>query len=346
MALYDLDQRSGGVILQKTNLPFENKGVFNPGCVERDGIIHMFYRAMSEGDYSSIGYATFDREHHLLSRSDSPLLTPEFEYESHGLEDPRVVLLDGVYYLFYTAFDGVSAKVAYAESKDLITFKKKGLVSPLMKYSEVLSMLNREKLSEKYFWYGAHYQDAHTKDVSVWEKDFFPFPRKINGKFALLHRVMPGIQFIAVDRLEELQDAVLWKAHLKRLEEHIVLNPELWFETKRIGGGAPPIETPDGWLLIYHGVEEEGHTYHAAAALLDLDDPRKVLGKLREPLFSPAEPWEKKGVVDNVVFPTSALDHNGRLTVYYGAGDDCVAVKSFDMKKLLAALTSSPYHHD
>ena len=344
MKTYDFNWKNGGVILQKTDLPFEHKGVLNPACIEKDGIIHMFYRAIGEKDRSTIGYATFDRENNLITRTGRPLFVSEFAYESHGMEDPRTVLLEGVYYLFYTAFDGVNARVAYAESKDLVTFEKRGLISASITYSKVLSMFDREKLPERYFWYGEHYQEIRSKDVLVWDKDSFLFPRKIRGKFALLHRIMPGIQLITVDRLEELRDVAFWNNHLKRLEEHVVFNPELWFETKKVGGGAPPIETPHGWLVIYHAVEDQSHVYRAGAALLDLDDPRKVLAKLAEPLFSPTEAWEQKGIVDNVVFPTSALLHDGRLSTYYGAADTCIAVKSLDIKQLLKALLASPRH--
>ncbi len=340
----NFDIKDGGVILRKSNLPFENKGVFNPTCIEKDGITHMFYRAVDDKDHSTIGHATFDSANKLIDRDSRPILVPEFDYESIGLEDPRITLLDGIYYIFYTAFDGVNARVAYAESKDLAVFEKKGLVTPSIKYSEVLSMFDRRKLPERYFWYGEHYQEARSKDVLIWEKDFFLFPKKIRGKFAMMHRIMPGIQFIAVERLEDLNDETLWRKHFKHLENHVVLNPELWFETKKIGGGAPPIETPYGWLMIYHAVEDKSRVYRASAVLLDLKDPRKVIGKLVEPLFSPTEVWEKEGIVRNVMFPTSALEHYGRLTIYYGAADECIAFKSLDMKLLLRALSDTSKH--
>lgn len=335
-SLFDIN--AGGILLEKTDLPFENKGVSNPTCLEKDGVIHMFYRAISKEDISTIGYVTFDTDHRLLTRNSQPVLVPEFRYESQGIEDPRIVFLDGLHYLFYTAFDGVNARVAYAVSTDLLTFTKKGLISPSLPYSEALKMFEREKLPEKYFWYGEHYQQVRSKDVLLWDKDFFLFPRKIQGKFALLHRIMPGIQFIAVDRLDELQTEEFWRTYLENIQEYVVMNPELWFESKKIGGGAPPIETPDGWLFIYHAVEEESRTYRAAAALLDINDPRKVIGRLSEPLFSPSEEWEKKGIVANVVFPTSVVERDGRLTIYYGAADDCIGWKTLKTAELLHAL--------
>lgn len=339
----DFDLKSNGVILQKTDLPFENGGVLNPACIERAGFIHMFYRAATDQNRSTIGYAKLDGENNVVFRMDRPFLFSEFDYESYGLEDPRIVCIDGVYYLFYTAFDGKNSRVAYAQSVDLITFEKKGLVSPAITYAEVLSILNREKLPEKYFWFGEHYQKIFSKNILLWEKDFFLFPRKIGGKFAVLHRVLPGIQLITVDRLDELQDIEFWKNYLQRLEDAIVLDPKFWFEGRLIGGGAPAVETPHGWLMIYHAAEDPypSRVYRACAALLDLRNPRKVIGRLREPLFSPTEPWEKKGVVNNVVFPTSALLRGGRLHIYYGAADYCIAVRSLDLTRLLGVLMKS-----
>lgn len=331
------DLQNEGKLLEKTDHPFEHRAVLNPSCVEKDGLIHMFYRAIADDNISSIGYCTF-RGQELVSRRNQPLLYPEFDYESRGLEDPEIMWLDGTYYLFYTAYDGQNARVACATSRDLVHFEKKGLISPSLKYSETLALLNRQKLPEKYFWYGQHYQEVIAKDILLWEKDFSLFPRKIGDHFALLHRVMPGIQLISFADFADLKDEEFWKNHFRTMENNIVLNPESWFESRKIGGGAPPLETRDGWLLIYHAVEDSTKIYRAGAALLDLDDPRKVIGRLEEPLFSPEEDWEKKGLVNNVVFPSAALRRGDRLWIYYGAADNLIAAKSLDLNKLLATL--------
>jgi beta-1,2-mannobiose phosphorylase / 1,2-beta-oligomannan phosphorylase len=193
-------------------------------------------------------------------------------------------------------------------------------------------------LSKKYFEFGEEYRHKVAPDVILWEKDTFLFPQKINGKFAMLHRVMPGVQLVTFDRFEELQDPLFWTNHLSNLCSHIVLEPQAWFESLLIGGGAPPIETEFGWLLVYHAVEADTHTYRAGAALLDAHNPLKVLGRLQEPLFAPTEEWEKKGVVGNVVFPTSLIDEGERYAVYYGAADSFIGCKTFDKKALLDLL--------
>ena len=92
--------------------------------------------------------------------------------------------------------------------------------------------------------------------------------------------------------------------------------------------------------MIYHGVEDalQGKIYHAGAALLDLNNPTKVIGRLKKPLFSPTEPWEKQGDVNNVVFPTGAVLKDAKLFIYYGAADKMIAAKSLNIKELLKEL--------
>jgi predicted GH43/DUF377 family glycosyl hydrolase len=99
----------------------------------------------------------------------------------------------------------------------------------------------------------------------------------------------------------------------------------------------PPIETSDGWLIIYHGVEDtpEGYTYHACAALLDLNDSTKEIGRLKYPLFSPELNWENQGLVNNVVFPSATVLRGSTLFIYYGAADKCIGVASVSLKELM-----------
>ena len=177
----------------------------------------------------------------------------------------------------------------------------------------------------------------------LWDKDASLFPKKINNQFALIHRIRPDIQIIYFQNFKDLTDDY-WRAYLKQLKKYIVLEPKFQFENRYIGGGCPPIETEDGWLIIYHGVEDTsvGKIYHASAALLDLKNPLKVLGRLRKPLFSPKAPWEKKGVTDNVVFPTGAVVRDKRLYIYYGAADKLIAAKSVDLTELLTQLKKTP----
>jgi len=324
-----------GIILEKTDLAFENKAVLNPACIQAGDTTHMFYRAVDRNDISSIGYCQLV-DNKVIKRLKKPVLFPETEYEKMGVEDPRITYLDGTYYLFYTAYDGKDALIAYATSSDLIHFTKQGLISPRISYDEAEDIFRGSGIRERYTMFEMFYKERGGKDILLFEKDASLFPQKINNKFALLHRILPGIQVIYFDKFSELTNN-RWRDYFKNLGDFIVIDPLFWFESRNVGGGAPPIETEDGWLIIYHAVEDTplGKIYHAAAALLDRKNPLKVLGRLSEPLFSAEEPWEKIGIVGNVVFPTGAVVRDERLYIYYGAADKLIAAKSLVLSELL-----------
>ena len=130
----------------------------------------------------------------------------------------------------------------------------------------------------------------------------------------------------------------------------MVLENKYWFESRNIGGGAPPIYTKDGWLIIFHTVEElnKARIYHASAALLDKRNPFKVIGRLSMPLFSPEESWEKErfegleGLVNSVVFPTGTAVFGKDLYIYYGASDSKIAVAKVNLNELLKKLKNTP----
>ncbi|OGI25778.1 MAG: hypothetical protein A3J76_00960 [Candidatus Moranbacteria bacterium RBG_13_45_13] len=329
-----------GIILEATNLPFENEAVLNPTCIEANGVTHMFYRAVRKGDFvSSIGYCQIDESGKAVNRLDHPILVPEYDFEKKGVEDPRIVFLDGIYYFFYTVYDGRNAMIAYATSKDLAHFEKQGVISAQFTYDEAEDIFRQSKVREIYQFFEAKMKERVGKDVYLWEKDAFIFPKKFNGKFALVHRVLPGIQIAYFNSFSELNDNY-WRKYFVELDKYIILDPKYEFENYKIGGGAVPIETEDGWLLIYHAAEDSkyGKIYHASAALLNRDNPTQVIGRLRAPLFSPKEEWEKRGDVNNVVFPTGCVVRDGQLFIYYGAGDKLIAAKSMDLKSLLSEL--------
>ena len=330
--------KNEGIILEKTNLEFENKAVLNPACIQKDGITHMFYRAVSNNNISSIGYCQL-KDNKVVKRLRAPVLFPEYDYEKIGVEDPRITLLGRTYYLFYTAYDGKNALISYAISKDLIHFAKQGPISPKISYDEAEDIFRNSKVTEKYIAFEALYKKNCGKDILLFEKDASLFPQKFKHKFALLHRILPGIQIIYFNNFSELTED-RWRDYLKNLGDFVVLDPLFRFENRNIGGGCPPVKTKDGWLIIYHAVENTpfGKIYHASAALLDLKNPLKVLGRLKEPLFSPKASWEKTGIINNVVFPTGAVVRDKRLYIYYGAADKLIAAKSVDFTELLTEI--------
>ncbi|MBC7863309.1 MAG: pesticidal protein Cry7Aa, partial [Bacteroidia bacterium] len=185
-----------GVLLNKTTLGFENEGVLNPAAIRDGDFVHLFYRAVSKGNYSSIGYCKLKGPFTIEERADTPVLFPQFEYESHGVEDPRIVKIDDLYYITYTAYDGVNALGALAVSKDLKHFDKLGLIVPQITYHEFSHLAGcKKELNDKYLRYNdtAGVHEKQGKKIFVWDKNVIFFPRRINGKLCFLHRIKPDI---------------------------------------------------------------------------------------------------------------------------------------------------------
>lgn len=153
-----INVKKEGIILEKTNLGFESSGVLNPAVVYENDLVHLFYRAVSKDNHSSIGYCTLKNLLTVEKRLDIPILYPQYDYEKQGMEDPRIVKIDGLYYLTYTAYDGINALGALATSKDLVTWEKKGLIVPQYSYEEFKHLAeSRGELNEKYFRFNGKY---------------------------------------------------------------------------------------------------------------------------------------------------------------------------------------------
>ena len=125
-----IEIKKEGIVLSRSQLEFEQEGVLNPGVIKEADTVHMFYRAVAFGNYSTIGYCKFTGPLTLLERNNHPVVVSEFDYESHGVEDPRIVKIEDTYYLSYTAYDGINALGALAISKDMVHWEKKGVVVP------------------------------------------------------------------------------------------------------------------------------------------------------------------------------------------------------------------------
>jgi len=337
-----IEVKKEGILLEKTSLGFENEGVLNPAVIRDGDSIHLFYRAVSKGNYSSIGYCKLQDPLTIVERMNTPVIFPQFDYESHGVEDPRIVKIDDLYYLTYTAYDGVNALGALAVSKDLRNWEKLGVIAPQICFAEFKHLAGAKgKINEKYLRYNEHkqVQDKPGSKILIWDKNVIFFPRRINGQLHFLHRVRPDIQIVDVNDLKDLT-VDFWQNYFLHLDEHIVLSPKYKHEVSYIGGGCPPIETEHGWLLIYHGVHDtiRGYVYSACAALLDLQNPQKEIARLPYPLFKPEYEWELKGEVNNVCFPTGAVLIEDSLYIYYGAADEQIACASVSLSALLKEL--------
>ena len=187
---------------------------------------------------------------------------------------------------------------------------------------------------------------ASTKDFVAFErrgvlmppedKDAALFPCQFGRRWALLHRPVPNYTQMG---------AHIWLSFSPDLRHwgdmELLLPAERggWWDAGKIGLGPPPLETDAGWLLCYHGVKPTaaGSIYRLGLALLDLEDPRKVLARSNEWVFGPLAPYEQAGDVPNVVFPCGwVLEHDrDTIRLYYGAADTCIGVATASVAELL-----------
>lgn len=330
-----------GILLEKTELAFENEGVLNPAVIQEGDTVHVFYRAVRKGNHSTIGYCQLNGPLDISERKSSPVFLPGADQELQGVEDPRIVKIDDTYFLTYTAYDGVNAMGSLATSADLLNFERKGIIVPQITHQAFLDITASAHINRKYNrFHNLHdANDVTLKSILLSDKNLMFFPRKINGKFYFLHRIRPDIQIASVETIEELNKDY-WQNYLEHIDQHILMASKYAHEISYIGGGCPPIETKAGWLLIYHGVHDttKGYVYSACATLLDLEKPEQELARLPYPLFKPELDWELEGEVNNVVFPTGAVIFGDRLYIYYGAADTCIAVASVGLAELISEL--------
>jgi len=326
-----------GVVLRPTKAKFESRAVFNPGILQEEDKIHMIYRAVDEKYISSLGYASLNGPFNIIERWKEPFMAPRYSYEKKGIEDARITKIDDTLYMTYVVHDGVNVNTCYSFGKSIFNLKRGGIITPRITYNKASKLFEETRLKDDYYTFKSYYIDYVGKNVQVWDKDVFFFPEKINGKYALMHRILPDIQIAYAPKIYDFKIKEYWEENLKRLGETVALEPEHGWETRHLGGGAPPIKTRYGWLLLYHGVEpsNNGRIYHAGAALLSLRNPRKVLARLPEPLFSPTENYEKSGDVEDVVFPTGTAQFKDRLFIYYGTADSSIAVASVNLESLI-----------
>jgi predicted GH43/DUF377 family glycosyl hydrolase len=310
-----------GIVLQHTLLAFEQNAVMNPAVIKHQGQIHMFYRAVDMNGYSSIGYCKLSSPLAIDSRSNIPVLTGNTTAEAQGMEDPRIVCIDGLFFLSYTAFDGLNALGSLLFSYDLVHFFGKRI---LVAQQEIKKLQNQHKIAYR------------------WDKNLVFFPRRINGEINFMHRIKPHILLTSVNEIMEVNDT-FWSQNSLKVNTPIHLfSKEVG--AKYVGAGCPPIETKAGWVLIYHAAYRiaEEIIYKVHVALLDLNNPSEVIAELPYPVLEPLTPYERYGNINNVVFPTAFIEMNDTVFVYYGAADTCIACASFSMSEMLQELFKHP----
>jgi predicted GH43/DUF377 family glycosyl hydrolase len=323
-----------GVVLSPSSLYFENEGVFNPAVLFEDGIIHLFYRALTKRNHSCLGYCRMENPWKIKTKSIHPFLKPSKDYESVGIEDPRIVKIDSIYYLTYTAFDGTNALGALALSTDLHEFYRWGLIVPLILKEEDLQAKIPAKVCDLSY---SNQLKLNPNSEFIWDKNVMFFPRRIKGKLCFLHRIKPCILIVQINELNDL-NAAFWNDYLIEIKSYTLDCEKLHSsDALYVGGGCPPVETDKGWLFIYHAVYEINNelVYKAQCCLLDLEDPLRVIAYLPKALLEPELEWEKIGNVNNVVFPTGAFIMSDSVYIYYGGADKNIGCASFNLVDLM-----------
>lgn len=306
------------IMSPKPENDWESVAVFNPTAVLLDGKVHLLYRAIGNDNVSVIGYACSKDGLHIDERLNKPVFAstclkspdlsiPPATYASGGgiagtrggTEDPRLTRIGDHLFLFYTDYNGWdSVRIAFTSIS-------------------VTDFLNRD-------WNWSDPVVISPPGVS--SKNACILPEKIKGKYVIFHRLHLGSKVrpnILIDFVDDLKFSDKW------LEGHHQINtrPGYW-DSLKVGLGAPPIKTKYGWLMIYQGVgEDDSSRYKMGAMLLDINDPAKVIHRCEEPIMGPDEAYENYGCKFGVIYPCGAVIKKDQLLVYYGGSDtySCLA---------------------
>lgn len=315
------------ILESRGNNHWESQYVFNPAAVYLADQVHLVYRAIGNKGMSVLGYAMSKNGINIDQRSSQPIYIPQKPFESNsyapyrlcssvfmsgggygGCEDPRLTALDDTLYMTYTAFDGWSPpRVALSSIKI------------------------KDFLSQKWNWK----QPILISEPGQVNKNWVIFPEKINGKYAVLHSICPEISIAYLDDLEFKQEKYINSWYAKDGRKNCWDN---WLR----GAGPPPIKTKDGWLLLYHAMDNrDPGRYKLGAMILDSQDPSQELYRSESPLLEPDEPYENEGFKAGVVYACGSVIINNQLFVYYGGADTVVCVATANLNELLEQIKHS-----
>jgi predicted GH43/DUF377 family glycosyl hydrolase len=302
-------RHNGNPILTAADWPYPANSVFNPGAtLLPDGTTLLLCRVEDRRGHSHLCAARSANGIDDWQIDRKPTLLPDPGHvpeELWGIEDPRITYVDELkkYAIVYTAYSRVGPGVALALTEDFRHFERYGMI------------------------------------MSPEDKDAALLPYRIGGYWALVHR--PVSYFGAHMWMSHSPDLRHWGSHRLMLEAR----RGGWWDANKIGLSPPPIETPQGWLVIYHGVRQtaSGSLYRLGLALFDLDSPERCLIRGDEWVFGPEEPYERRGDVDNVVFPcgTTVAPDGDTLHMYYGAADSSIALATGSIRAILDRLEES-----
>ena len=280
-------------------------------------------------------------ENPVIGRNPSPGVARIFNsavvpYEGEFIAALRGEQVNGIPYVYLgRSKDGIHWDV----DRDKIRFVNEKGEEFMPRYAYDPRLL---KVEDTYYaiwcqdFYGAAISMAKTTDFKTFERlenPFIPFnrnavlfPRRVGGNYLLLSRPSDSGHTPFGDIwLSQSPDMTYWGKH-----RHVMNPSGNWWEGVKIGAGAAPIETSEGWLLLYHGVSStcNGFVYSFSAAILDLDEPSRVKYRCKNYLLTPEEPYEVSGFVPNVTFPCACLcdGDTGRMAIYYGCADTYVGL--------------------
>lgn len=310
------------ILKPKPDNNWEAFTTLNPAAVYLRKKVHILYRAQGYDYISSVGYAVSNDGLKIDQRFKDPIYRPNYKFETNltgdvnpqlmsaggygGCEDPRITLLGNKLYMVYVAFDGWSNLRLALTSIHIDDF-----------------------LNQRWNWA----KPVLISPPHVIDKSGCLLPEKINGKYVFFHRIFPNILIDFVDDLNFNKKDKWLKGEYK-----IKVRPGMW-DSRKIGAGAPPIKTDDGWLLIYYGVDDQdAGKYHIGAMLLDLTNPTRVIRRTNSPILSPSEEYENNGFKPGIAYPCGAVIVNDQLLVYYGAADSTVCVASANLPEFLKQL--------
>lgn len=277
---------------------WESEAVFNAAAVYGNGLVHIVYRAMGKDNISRLGYATSSDGFTIKERFDVPVFNPLNHAERDGCEDPRLTVIGDEVLMAYTAFRNHDYPIIFQISLTSISMN---------------NFLNR-----RWDW-----KERILPFPGVRNKDAVILPAKVDGKYVMFHRIEPSI---CVAYSEDLKK---WHGIKSIMEPR----DKMW-DSLKIGAAGTPIELNEGYLFIYHGVDEAKH-YSLGAALLDKSNPEKVLYRSDKPILTPCEGYECIGTVPNVVFSCGNVQLDDKVMVYYGGADSVLCGASYDLNELL-----------
>jgi predicted GH43/DUF377 family glycosyl hydrolase len=300
----------GNPILEPLRWPYPANAVMNAGATTIDGATLLICRVEDHRGFSHLAAARSQDGRANWVVSDTPLLAPTAERpeEAWGVEDPRVTRVDELdaWLIAYTSFGPGGPGVSLASTRDFQEVERLGLaMAPENKNATLL-------------------------------------PRRVGGQWVMFHRPSSTVAGGGDIWLSRSADLTSWSAP----EPVLSRRPGGWWDSARIGMGPPPIETEDGWLVLYHGVRRTvaGELYRVGLALLDLEQPARVLRRSAEWVLGPQASYEVTGDVPGVVFPCGLVHDvaDDTLRLYYGAADTCVGLATARLSAVMAALKNGP----